>query len=717
MAGVPTMKAKLERGAGFRGVLDYALGKDGGNACEIVGGNMSGHDARELAAEFALSREARPGVKKPVFHVSLALPPGEHVTSDKWAEIAGDFAREMGLEGHQMVAIRHHDTEIDHIHIITSRIGLDGSVWHGKFDVRRAIEATQCLEERHGLTRTRGLDDGLAPVSRPTKGEIEMQDRTGEPAPRLALQAIIDAALEGEPRSIFAFIKQVEEAGVTALPNVAKTGKVSGFSFEFGGVSFKASQLGKSYGWKSLQERGIEYEPDRDGAELRARADEIKRLIAESDGAGAARPGDEARPAGAGSEHDHAAVRRLPGGDRADAALRDGARRDGADEGAGFDPFEREGGQLVAGAGEPLPAVGADAGGAGGGLDLDAAADRIADLAAPADPDPVVDEPSRPLTKAQAAKAAAWEAQSAALGAPEYRLSFKGRRPELANAINLGKGKGADGSELFYSRDDVRRLIPYLSRQNLLGYDIYVTPIDKSQHFLLIDDTTPEAVEEMKAAGFAPALVQQSSEGNVQAVLRLPRRNEAQEQKAANALMVQMNRRWGDPKISGVVHPFRLAGFSNKKPGKGDVFTRIIDAAGVVCERATALLEGAREKLRAALSKPSRAEPQPRQAREIEVKPEPSDNAAARFDTLRRREIGLAESRNWTLNDSALDFRAAKAMGEEGWSVDEIAGAILARSPNLVDRHKNAVGYASKTAQNAVGEGPEGDLQDRPEGP
>lgn len=713
------MKAKLERGAGFRGVLDYALGKDGGNACEIVGGNMSGHDARTLAAEFALSREARPGIKKPVLHVSLALPPGEDVTSDKWAEIAADFSEMMGLEGHQMVAIRHHDTDIGHVHLVYSRIGLDGSVWHGKFDVHRAIEATQLLEEKHCLTRTKGLDDGPAPVSRPTKGEIEMQDRTGEPAPRLALQAIIDAALEGEPRSIFAFIEQVEEAGVTALPNVAKSGKMNGFSFEFEGVAFKASQLGKSYGWKSLQERGIEYEPDRDGEELRARSDEIKRRITEGDGADAARPGDEAGPAGDGLEHHQPEVRRLSGGDGADATVSDGARRGGADEGVGVDPFEREGGELTAGAGEPLPAAGADAGGSGGGLDLDAAADRIADLAATADPSPLDGEPGPPLTKAQAAKAAAWEAQSAALGAPEYRLSFKGRRPELANAINLGKGKGPDGSELFYSRDDVRRLIPYLSRQNLLGYDIYVTPIDKAQHFLLIDDTTPEAVAEMRAAGFRPALVQQSSAGNVQAVLRLPRRDEPQEQKAANALMVQLNRKWGDPKISGVVHPFRLAGYANKKPGKGDVFTRIIDAAGVVCERATVLLEGAREKLRAAMARPPRAEPKQRQVRQLEVLSEPSNDAAARFDALRRREIGLAEARNWMLDDSVLDYRAAKSMGEEGWSPDEIAASILARSPNLVERHRDAVGYAAKTAQNAVGAEPQGDLtqEDRPEGP
>ena len=127
------MKAKVERGGGFRGVLDYALGKEAGNACEIVGGNMSGLTPQELAAEFRLSREARPGVARPVWHTSLSLPPGDSLTSDRWAEVAADFMDGMGLGDHQYVVIRHYDTEIQHIHIISSRIGLDGTVWHGKW--------------------------------------------------------------------------------------------------------------------------------------------------------------------------------------------------------------------------------------------------------------------------------------------------------------------------------------------------------------------------------------------------------------------------------------------------------------------------------------------------------------------------------------------------------------------------------------------------------
>lgn len=718
------MKAKVERGAGFRGALDYALGKD--NACEIVGGNMSGQTPRALAAEFALSRQARPEVKKPVWHTSLALPPGESIDGDRWAAVAADFMSGMGLADHQYVAIRHRDTGIDHIHIIGSRVRLDGSLYHGAWDAKRAIELTQELEERHGLTRTKGLEGGRAEQSRPTKNELEQMDRTGDAPVRLRLQEIINAALDGEPKTIMAFIDQMEAAGVTALPNVATTGRMNGFSFQLDGVAFKASQLGKAYAWKSLQERGIDYEQERDGPELGARADAIKRRVAEIDGGVPAGAGAEVGPAGAGPVDDLAEIRRLPRGDGADAPGGDGPSREDLVPGPEIDPFGDEGGLDLAGASRAVPAGIAGAGGGDGGADLDAVADRVADLAAPTDPSPLEPGERPALTKAQQVKARAWETQSGALAAPEYRITLTARRPEL-ETFNLGKGKGEDGGERFYSAQAVRDLIPYLSRQNLLGYDIYVTPIDRRQHFILIDDTTPEKVEDMRAAGFSPALVQQSSEGNVQAVLRLPRQDQRQEQKAANGLMVQLNRTWGDPKISGVVHPFRMAGFSNKKPGKNDVFTRVLDAAGVICGKATDLLERARQRLRDAMQKPVERPVRPTMVRRpVEALPASDGAAEARFDALRKREVGLAESKGWTLNDSALDFRAAKVMAQEGWEADEIAAAIVARSPFVVDRHKDAVGYAARTAENACveradGQAPQGEqppeADERPEGP
>jgi hypothetical protein len=51
------MIQNIVKGRGFRGALDYALGKDG---AERIGGTMAGRTPRELAAEFRALRELRP---------------------------------------------------------------------------------------------------------------------------------------------------------------------------------------------------------------------------------------------------------------------------------------------------------------------------------------------------------------------------------------------------------------------------------------------------------------------------------------------------------------------------------------------------------------------------------------------------------------------------------------------------------------------------------
>ena len=56
------MIAKISKGNGFRGALDYLFKED----AEIIGGNMIGHDPRSLAREFGCAfPAAEDGEHKP----------------------------------------------------------------------------------------------------------------------------------------------------------------------------------------------------------------------------------------------------------------------------------------------------------------------------------------------------------------------------------------------------------------------------------------------------------------------------------------------------------------------------------------------------------------------------------------------------------------------------------------------------------------------------
>ena len=742
------MKAKVKRGSGFRGVLNYGPGKGGGNACEIIGGNMSGTDPRTLAAEFALSREARPGVSRPVWHTSLTLQKGEHLDSDKWSGIVADFMEGMGLVDHQHVVIRHHDTDLDHIHIVASRISLDGGLWHGRFDAKRAIALTQDLEKKHDLRRTKGLD-APSPKKTPTRKEVERSIRTRETPPRMILQEIVDAALS-EPGSVFDFMDRIEAAGVSARPNVATTGRMNGFSFVMNGTPFKGSDLGKSCGWDALQKRGLSYEQDRDGEALRERARRAFGGAGEIDGRGpnavdrtagpsgegsgsvdrrtddssTSNGGRDKRDRGKGGDGDpvgSAGGRKIPVADHLDAEPSgidaDGSGKDrGSGSGAGAErvPADRGIGQPDAVDGNRhIGSVRAD--------DRNPVADRVADLAAGTYPTALGNVPVDPVTPAIAAKRKAWDMQHGALQAPEYRLTLKSRVEGL-DSFNMGKGRGADGAERFYVPDEVRGFIPYLSAQNAGGWDIYLTPIDQDHHYMVVDDTTETSLCDLIAAGYRPALVQESSAGNRQAVLKVPKERGRDEQKATNEVVVNLNRRFGDPAFSGVVHPFRMAGFSNRKPGRNNAFTRIVEAVGGICARAMKHLDAIRTRItgeRAATPNLPDA-PRPR----VADLPAASSATEAAFDRARQQAEGLAAHMGWPRDESRLDYRAVQTMAEDGWSRNEIVAAILTRSPNLVDRHRKPVDYATRTVQKVIIKSeaePKGEQApqepDRPEGP
>ncbi|MET2522111.1 LPD7 domain-containing protein [Ralstonia sp. SM1884_UCD616_TZ26] len=251
------MKAKVGRGNGFRGLLAYVFGageKGKHDRASVVGGNMVGTDPRGLAAEFAICRKLRPEVKNPVWHCSLALPKGERLDSAAWQRVCERHLQLMGIdsENYMWVAVRHDDTDFDHVHLVVSRIGLDGALWHGRNDVRAAIESTQLLEREFGLRLTPGLSSEPEHPKR-TKGEAARRKRTGQASLKERMQAILNRAIK--VGSFEGFVQVCNEAGLQLLPNLASTGRMNGFSFRFDGEVMKASDLGSKYKWAKLAER------------------------------------------------------------------------------------------------------------------------------------------------------------------------------------------------------------------------------------------------------------------------------------------------------------------------------------------------------------------------------------------------------------------------------------------------------------------------------
>ncbi|EMZ2033778.1 relaxase/mobilization nuclease domain-containing protein [Salmonella enterica] len=266
---------KIKRGKNFAGVVFYALRPASHHKTppSVIGGNMDGSNAGELMAEFNATKALRPDVAKPVWHNSLRLPKNEALTDAQWSEIADDYMSRMGFsETHLRCYVLHDDAAGQHIHIIASRIDLSsGKLYLGKNENLISTRIIQDLEQDYQLTRTKGPKASpAAPSPKPklkkSRNEMMIEKRTGELCPKGIIQNALNELLDTR-QSITDFVQQLVAQNIRPIPNIASTGRMNGFSFEYNGIAFKASQLGKGYSWSALQSR-IDYQQERDNAFL-----------------------------------------------------------------------------------------------------------------------------------------------------------------------------------------------------------------------------------------------------------------------------------------------------------------------------------------------------------------------------------------------------------------------------------------------------------------
>ncbi|WP_447315883.1 relaxase/mobilization nuclease domain-containing protein [Klebsiella michiganensis] len=257
---------KIKRGKSFAGVVQYALKPGVHHKSDpiIIGGNMLGDSALELIAEFDSTKHLRQDVAKSVWHNSLRLPNGESLTNEQWSSIADDYMRRMGFSDTHLRCYVLHDDDGQHIHIIASRIDLNGGkLYLGRNENLISTQIISKLEVAYGLTVTKTASppsQAQPKRKRVSRNEKMLSERTGVLSPREALQQILDKSLSDKP-DLLTFTKRLEEAEVTWTANVASTGKMNGFSFSYRDIAFKASQLGKSYSWANLINR-LNYNPD-----------------------------------------------------------------------------------------------------------------------------------------------------------------------------------------------------------------------------------------------------------------------------------------------------------------------------------------------------------------------------------------------------------------------------------------------------------------------
>ena len=250
-----------------------------------------------------------------------------------------------------------------------------------------------------------------------------------------------------------------------------------------------------------------------------------------------------------------------------------------------------------------------------------------------------------------------------------------------------------------------------MQRLQKRGGNLYYTPLSDKKHHILIDDMNREKLEKLVQDGYKPAVVLESSPGNYQAIVTVPKMGTAHDKDVGNRLSDALNREYGDPKLSGCIHPHRAPGYENRKPKHqredgSYPEVRLLKAERRECVKTLALSSQIdTEYQRQAAEKAQEVMQRVRQP-EGSVKPGKEFPAASgsAVDAYQRhyRDV-LKRQKGGDVDLSRVDSMIAVRMRVTGHQQADIEGAIRQCAPatRQKDEGRNWNDYAQRTARYA----------------
>jgi hypothetical protein len=154
------MIGKISMGASFSGCISYCLEDKRQeqsqepvfkNRAELIAFNQCFGGKKELIEQFNDVRMLNRKIQKPVMHIVLSLAPGERLEKGTLVEMAGECAKQMGVDKNQYIAVAHIDTHHQHLHIVANRVGYDGRVVSDSNNYKKIAEYCRKMELKYDL--------------------------------------------------------------------------------------------------------------------------------------------------------------------------------------------------------------------------------------------------------------------------------------------------------------------------------------------------------------------------------------------------------------------------------------------------------------------------------------------------------------------------------------------------------------------------------------
>lgn len=234
------MIGKIRKGSGFKGCVNYVLGKEQTALLHAEG--VLAESRQDIIRSFCMQTGMNPDLKKPVGHIALSYSPQDtpKLTDEKMIQLAQEYMREMKITDTQYIIVRHQDREHPHVHIVFNRIDNNGKTISDRNDMYRNEQVCKKLKNKHGLYFAKGKEQVKQHrLKEPDKSKYEIYN---------AVKGEI-----GKSKNWRQLQTRLAEKGVGIhFKYKGQTNEVQGISFTKGEYTFKGSEIDRNFSFSKL---------------------------------------------------------------------------------------------------------------------------------------------------------------------------------------------------------------------------------------------------------------------------------------------------------------------------------------------------------------------------------------------------------------------------------------------------------------------------------
>ena len=234
------MIGKIKKGSGFKGCVNYVLGKE--QAALLHAEGVLAESKQDIIRSFCMQTEMNPGLKKPVGHIALSysVVDAPKLTDEKMVQLAQEYMREMKITDTQYIIVRHQDREHPHVHIVFNRIDNNGKTISDSNDMYRNEQVCKKLKEKHELYFAKGKEQVKQHrLNEPDKTKYEIFHALRDAVPRCRDWPELTAALR-------------HEGIATEFRMRGGTSDVQGVVFARNGYPFNGSKIDRQFSFSKI---------------------------------------------------------------------------------------------------------------------------------------------------------------------------------------------------------------------------------------------------------------------------------------------------------------------------------------------------------------------------------------------------------------------------------------------------------------------------------